>query len=48
MIRLEITQHRLRVKKLEEIYEDHIKKIKITIEKKLKQASDLLKMQEQS
>ena len=41
-------QHQLRVKKLEEIYEDHIKKIKITIEKKLKQASDLLKMQEKS
>ena len=47
-IRLEIRQHQLRVRKLEEIYEDHIKKIKITIEKKLKQASDLLKLQEQS
>ena len=48
MIRLEITQHQLRVKKLEEIYEDHIGKIKITIQRKLKQASDLLKMQEQN
>jgi hypothetical protein len=38
----------LRVKKLEEIYEDHIQKIKITIQRKLKQASDLLKMQEQN
>ena len=46
LIRLEITQHQLRVKKLEEIYEDHIEKIKITIQRKLKQASDLLKMQE--
>ena len=35
----------MRVKKLEEIYEDHIEKIKRTIERKLKQASDLLKMQ---
>jgi hypothetical protein len=48
LIRLEITQHQLRVKKLEEIYEDHIRKIKVTIERKLKQASDLLKMQEQT
>ena len=36
----------MRVKKLEEIYEDHVEKIKLTIQKKLKQASDLLKMQE--
>ena len=35
----------MRVKKLEEIYEDHIEKIKRTIERKLKQASDLLKNQ---
>lgn len=48
LIRLEITQHRLRVKKLEEIYEDHIEKIKMTIQRKLKQASDLLQMQEQN
>ena len=38
----------LRVKKLEESYEDHIEKIKITIQRKLKQASNLLKMQEQT
>eukprot|EP00092_Neocalanus_flemingeri_P009343 GFUD01010055.1.p1 GENE.GFUD01010055.1~~GFUD01010055.1.p1 ORF type:complete len:782 (-),score=232.97 GFUD01010055.1:117-2462(-) len=43
--RLEVMEHQLRVKKLEEIYEDHIEKIKRTIEKKLKQASDLLRMQ---
>ena len=43
-IRLEIIQHQLRVKKLEKIYEDHIKRIKITIERKLKQASDLSRL----
>lgn len=44
---MEVIDHQLRVKKLEEIYEDHIEKIKRTIEKKLKQASYLLKMQNQ-
>jgi len=43
--RLDILQHQLRVKKLEEIYEDHVEKIKKTIEKKLRQASELLKIQ---
>ena len=38
----------MRVKKLEEIYEDHVEKIKKTIERKLKQTSDLLKMQERN
>ena len=38
----------MQARKLEEIYEDHVKKIKKTIERKLKQTSDLLKMQDQN
>ena len=45
--RLEILQHQLRVKKMEEIYEDHVEKIRRTIERKLKQATELLKVQKQ-
>lgn len=38
-------EHQLRVKKLEELYEDHIEKIKISIQKKIKQSSETLKKQ---
>ena len=38
-------EHQLRIKKLEEIYEDHIEKIKRNIERKLKQSSDLVRLQ---
>merc|ERR1711915_1030075 len=46
--RLEIKAHQLRVKKLEEIYEDHIEQIKRVIEKKIKQASEILEKQKES
>ena len=35
--RLEAEEHQQRMKKLEELYDDHIEKIKRTIEKKIKQ-----------
>merc|ERR1712242_333443 len=40
--RLEAEEHQQRMKKLEELYDDHIEKIKRTIEKKIKQSQDLL------
>jgi len=39
--RRDTDQHKQRVKKLEEIYEDHVQKIKRAIERKLKQAKEL-------
>ena len=39
---LEAEEHQQRMKKLEELYDDHIEKIKRTIEKKIKQSQDLL------
>ena len=38
-------EHQFRIKKLEEIYEDHIEKIKRNIEIKLKQSSDLVRLE---
>ena len=40
--RLEAEEHQQRMKKLEELYDDLIEKIKRTIEKKIKQSQDLL------
>lgn len=43
--RLEAEEHQQRMKKLEELYEDHIEKIKKTIEKKIKQSQEILRQQ---
>ena len=40
--RIEVEEHQQRMKHLEELYDDHIEKIKRSIEKKLKQSQDLL------
>lgn len=40
--RIEVEEHQLRMKHLEELYDDHIEKIKRSIEKKIKQSQDLL------
>ena len=40
--------HEMRMKKLEELYDDHIEKIKKTIEKKIKQSQEFLSQQEKN
>ena len=40
-------EHQLRVQKMEEIFEDHVEKIKKTIEMRFKQSSKLLQFQKQ-
>merc|ERR1712113_1105689 len=46
--RIEVEEHQQRMKKLEELYDDHIEKIKRTIEKKIKQSQDLLNIQKEN
>ena len=38
----------MRMKKLEELYDDHIEKIKKTIEKKIKQSQEFLNLQKKN
>ena len=40
--------HEMRMKKLEELYDDHIEKIRKTIEKKIKQSQEFLSQQEKN
>ena len=44
---MEILEHQLRVQKTEEIFEDHVEKIKKTIEMRFKQSSKQLQFQKQ-
>ena len=46
--RIELEEHQKRMKKLEEIYDDHIEKIKRTIEKKIKQSQEILRLNKQN
>lgn len=46
--RLEVEEQQQRMKKLEELYDDHIDKIKRTIEKKIKRSQDLLNLQKEN
>ena len=46
--RIGVEEHQQRMKKLEELYDDHIEKIKRTIEKKIKQSQDLLNIQKEN
>merc|ERR1712066_129372 len=46
--RLEAEEHQQRMKKLEELYDDHIEKITRTIEKKIKRSQDLLNLQKEN
>ena len=46
--RQEAVNHEMRMKKLEELYDDHIEKIKKTIEKKIKQSQEFLSLQKKN
>ena len=46
--RQEALDHERRMKKLEELYEDHIQKIKKSIEKKIKQSQEFLNLQKKN